>query len=120
MSDAVEDFLASYSGEVRAIALRTRALVLAAFSDAIEQLDIPARIVGYGVTRTYAGLVCAIAPQRTYVNLMFARGTTLPDPELLLEGTGKRARHVKLRSADDVDRPAVRMLLDAAIAMMAR
>ncbi len=120
MSEAVEDFLASYNDEVCEIALRTRALVLAVFPGAIEQLDIPAKIIGYGITRTYAGLVCAIAPQRTYVNLMFAQGTTLPDPEQILEGTGKRARHVKLQSADDVEKPAVRTLLAAAIAAKAR
>lgn len=107
MSEAVEDFLASYDDEVREIASQTRALVLAVFPGAIEQLDIPARIIGYGFTQTYAGLVCTIAPHRTYVNLMFAQDTALPDPEQLLEGTGKRARHVKLRSAADIERPTV-------------
>jgi hypothetical protein len=42
---------------------------------------------------------------------MFSKGTELPDPEGLLEGTGKRARHVKLRSIGDVDRPGVRALV---------
>jgi hypothetical protein len=116
MSETVADFFVAYSDEVREIAQRTRAMVLANFPGAIEQLDPPARIVAYGITRTYAGLVCAIAPQRTYVNLMFAQGTTLPDPEQILEGTGKRARHVKLRTVPNVDSPAVRSLLEAAIA----
>ncbi len=74
-------------------------------------------IVAYGHDRTYAGLICAIAPFRAHVNLMFANGARLPDPAGLLEGTGKHARHVKLRTAADVDRPGVRALLEAAIAV---
>jgi len=50
------------------------------------------------------------------VNLGFAHGISLSDPKGLLEGTGKRARHVKLKSIDDVNRPALRQLLEAAMA----
>ena len=45
---------------------------------------------------------------------MFARGADLADPDGLLEGTGKKARHVKLRNVADVDRPGVRTLLEEA------
>jgi hypothetical protein len=41
---------------------------------------------------------------KSHVNLMLARGTELPDPEGLLTGTGKRARHVELTSAEDLAR----------------
>lgn len=53
-------------------------------------------------------------PQRGQVNLRFFRGTSLDDPEGLLEGTGKAMRHVKVRSIEDADRFAVRDLLVAA------
>jgi hypothetical protein len=33
----------------------------------------------------------------------------------LLEGAGKALRHVKIRSANDADRPALRRLLKAAL-----
>jgi aspartate-semialdehyde dehydrogenase len=42
----------------------------------------------------------------------------LPDPAWLLEGTGKCARHVKLKTRADVEKPAVRALLHAAVAAM--
>ena len=48
---------------------------------------------------------------------MFARGTELADAEQLLEGTGKRARHVKVRSPEDVEKPGVRTLLKEAVAL---
>jgi hypothetical protein len=82
--------------------------------DAIEQVDTPAKLIAYGYDRTYTGLICGIALQKSYVNLMLARGTELPDPDGLLEGTGKKARHVKIRTTDDADRPAVRALVEEA------
>ena len=48
------------------------------------------------------------------MNLEFADGIDLPDPAHRLEGTGKRMRHVKIRSAPDVQHPALRALLVAA------
>ena len=48
------------------------------------------------------------------MNLQFYRGTSLPDPDGLLEGTGKELRHVKLRHAKDARTPAVKALVRAA------
>ena len=118
MTSDVADLLAPYDPRVREVAMRLRDVIVAVVPTAIEQVDPPAKIVGYGFGRGYADLVCAIAPQRTYVNLMFANGATLPDPEGLLEGSGKRARHVKLHTLEQVDAPEVRALLDTAVAAM--
>ena len=57
-----------------------------------------------------------ILPHSAWVNLGFYRGSGLPDPEGLLEGTGARMRHVKIRSLDDAQRPALRSLVAAAYA----
>jgi hypothetical protein len=114
VSDPVEDFLSAYPLEVKTLALKTRTLILDVIPDAIEQFDVPAKLIGYGYDRTYTGLICGIALQKSYVNLMFSRGTELPDPQRLLEGTGKRARHVKIKAPETVDIPAVRSLIEAA------
>jgi len=50
-----------------------------------------------------------------HVDLGFFYGTELPDPKGLLEGTGKLLRHVKIRSLEDLQRPGVCALLEAAI-----
>ncbi len=113
----LENFLAVHPANIRDLALYGRTLILDIFPDAVEMLDEPARLVGYGTDRTYKGLVCGLALQRAYVNLMFARGAELPDPTGLLQGTGKRGRHVKLRRQEDVDDPAVAALLRAALAL---
>jgi hypothetical protein len=115
MKKAIRDFLAPYSPEVRSLALKARALVLDLVPDVREQIDAPAKIIGYGFGPKYADTICVIMPAKAWVNLGFYRATELPDPDSLLEGTGKLHRHVKLRGEEDVDSPALRKLLLAAL-----
>lgn len=110
-----EEFLAAYSPEVRELALQTRALVFESLPDAIEFVDPPSKIIAYGFSSKYADLVCAIAPYKTYVNLIFSRGAALSDPDGLLQGTGKRARHVRIGRVEDLRQPGVRALFEAAV-----
>jgi hypothetical protein len=49
-----------------------------------------------------------------HVNVGFFNGAALDDPAGLLEGTGKRMRHVKLRPFADRNSPAVSVLIAAA------
>jgi hypothetical protein len=51
---------------------------------------------------------------KDHVNVGFFFGALLTDPDRLLEGTGKRGRHVKLRPGRDVDPAALARLVDAA------
>jgi hypothetical protein len=51
---------------------------------------------------------------RDHVNVGFFFGALLKDPARLLEGTGKRGRHVKLRPGREVDSDALAQLVDAA------
>jgi hypothetical protein len=49
-----------------------------------------------------------------HVNVGFFRGAELPDPNGLLEGSGKRMRHVKLGPGREVDGEALTELIEAA------
>ena len=111
MSNPLDTFLASYSREAREIALCLRTLVLEVFPEAVEQIDPKSGIIAYGFDKTYKGLVCAIAPHMKHVNLMFSKGTQIPDLDKLLVGTGKQARHVKIKSEAETENPALRRLL---------
>jgi hypothetical protein len=51
---------------------------------------------------------------KAHVNVGFFFGALLKDPARLLEGTGKRGRHVKLRPGRDVDSAALAQLVEAA------
>jgi hypothetical protein len=114
-----EELLESHSPEVRDIALRARALVLSIYPDAMEQVDPPDHLVAYGHGLKMRAQLWYIAPFKSHVNLGFIRGRELReqhDPGGLLEGTGKNLRHVKLRSLADVERPALRELLEKSLA----
>ncbi len=51
---------------------------------------------------------------KDHVNIGFFFGALLKDPARLLEGTGKRGRHVKLRPGCEVDSAALAQLVDTA------
>ena len=65
-----------------------------------------ADICGPGIPLRFTGRV------RSTFGFPFA--TSLPDPKGLLEGTGKNMRHVKLRSAEDLEKKGLRELIVAA------
>ena len=111
----VRTFLSIYSPQVQAIAWKVRQLVLELVPEAIEQLDLPARMIAYGFERSYNDTICVIMPLKAGVNLGFPRGASLPDPAGLLAGTGKRARHVRLSEPGEVDNPALHTLLKLTI-----
>jgi Domain of unknown function (DU1801) len=112
----VDVILEGRSPAVREIFEALRLLVRAVMPDAAEQVDVPDRLLAFGFgppggTRM-KGLAIALIPHSAHVNLQLADGADLEDPTGIVEGTGKRIRHVKCRSLDDVARPAIRQLLE--------
>ena len=114
MNSSIDDFLAICSPAVRDLAQQLRGLIRRVMPTAIEQVDLPSNLIGYGLDGTYSGLICAITPYKTHVSLLFAHGAALPDPEHLLEGEGKGVRRVKIMTPADIDNPAVHTLLTSA------
>jgi hypothetical protein len=60
--------------------------------------------------------VFAIRASANGVKLYFNRGKELPDPEKLLQGSGKQARSIHLEGPSTLARPAVARLIEEAIA----
>ncbi|MBP2331070.1 hypothetical protein JOF56_011455 [Kibdelosporangium banguiense] len=71
--------------------------------------------IGYGTSTGYKGLKFTVAPFTGYVRLGIAGGASLPDPEGLMQGTGKVHRHIKIRTAEELADPALLTLLHAAL-----
>ena len=114
MANEFDRLLFAFSPEIRELAMQTRALILKAIPKLQEQVDSPGKLAGYGFSPKYADTLCVILPAEGWVTLGIGRATELPDPFHLLEGKGKVHRHVKLRTAADVQAPALRQLLRAA------
>ncbi|HYT37353.1 MAG TPA: hypothetical protein VEL49_09260, partial [Ktedonobacteraceae bacterium] len=62
METAVQALLASYTPLVRDLALKLRALVLEVIPNALEHVDAPDKIIGYGFSLQMADTICVIAP----------------------------------------------------------
>ena len=58
-----------------------------------------------------AGPFCYLHSTKHHATLGFERGTSLADPELLLEGEGRNMRHVKLMPGANVNTQALVFLL---------
>jgi hypothetical protein len=93
----VRELYPDAADEVRAILEELRALVQAQLPDAHEVFYHGA--LGYGPTESYADRILYISAQKSDANLGFFYGAHLADPRHLLEGTGQRMRHVKIRTA---------------------
>jgi hypothetical protein len=112
----VDDFFDGYPTTVRDLALGLRAIVRSAIPEALETLDRSARVVGYGFGPGYADTICVIIPSKKGVKLGIVRGTELPDPKSLLEGSGKVHRHVAFTKNSDLRKAGFKPLLAAAVA----
>ena len=117
-STALRGFLEAYDPAISRLYLEARKCVLEAAPDANELIydAYNAVTTAYSFTERLRGAFCHVAAYRAYVNLGFNLGARLPDPERILVGKGARIRHVRISSAADLARPAVRSLLREAIA----
>ena len=116
--DDLAALVGNKSETVREVYLAAHRLVLETLPDVAYSTDRVDGVTGYGVRQYgYGGWgLAALAAHAKWASLMFTRGADLDDPDGLLEGTGKKMRHVKLRSLEQFDarRGALRRLIEAA------
>ncbi|WP_210508351.1 DUF1801 domain-containing protein [Naasia sp. SYSU D00057] len=104
-----------FAEPIPALALGSRALILDVFPRAVEVVWAQQRTAGYGTgPKKMTEQFCWLAPYPKHVVFGFYYATELPDPEGILEGTGRLMRHVKIRRPEDLDRPALRELVTLA------
>ncbi|GAA3113324.1 hypothetical protein GCM10010449_39440 [Streptomyces rectiviolaceus] len=114
MDERIEQVLAAREQAVAELGRGACELALDRFPDAVITVD--GNDIGFGTGSGYKGLVFTVAPAKAHVTLGIAGGARLPDPAGLMEGSGKLHRHVKIRRPDDLRRPELRDLMDAALA----
>lgn len=112
---AIDAWLATQAPELGALARRWFARMRDCGSDVRETMhdNCPTACVedaAFG----YVGVF------RAHASVGFFHGAELQDPTGLLEGSGKRMRHVKLKPGRDVDAPALEALIRAAYADIRR
>ena len=101
------------------IARALRLTVLDGFPGARETFDRGDGLLAFGVGGSMRDFYFAIIPHKAHVNLQLADGVDLPNPDGRIEGTGKRVRHVKVRSIEDATAPWLRAAIVAQLAYRA-
>jgi hypothetical protein len=104
----LEEYLSQYPEEMNSITKNLRNLILEIVPDMDELVKWK------NLFYEKNGFVCAIVIHKDHVNLEFARGTEIEDPNGVLEGTGKKIRHLKIRKSDEIKFDELKkMLLEA-------
>lgn len=105
---SVDDYFDDLDPPLQDIAIELRRLVFAAIPDAKEALkwSVPT----YSVNKN----ICSIIAHKKQVNLQIFRGAQIKSSNLL-EGTGKDMRHLKIFSADDIEKGRVEQCLKQAM-----
>jgi hypothetical protein len=74
-------------------------------------------VIGFGPNERASDAIVSLLVVADHVTLCFiSDGPSLPDPDRLLKGSGTVVRHIRLASAQDLDRPAIQALVTAALA----
>jgi hypothetical protein len=115
MADDVEAFFKRYSPEVEELSRDSRTLITELLPNAKETVYAGWKVVWYSLSGGMKDGIVGIHPQKNHVNLIFLRGNELKDPDNLLEGTGRKGRHIKIRKKDEINKEALKSLvLDSA------
>ena len=111
-----KDALALSNPKTKKLANALRKLISGIYPKVVEVPWPRLHVIGYGIgPKKSTEHFCYIAPYGEHVNLGFNYGLGLPDPDQLLEGAGKKFRHVKIQTIEDVKRSPLKKLLQAAI-----
>ena len=105
-----DDWLANVDPRLRPIATKLRRMFLEAGPDLRESIKWGNPCFEKKVRTFY------IASQADkYVTLGLWQGALLPNLDGLIEGTGKRMRHVKIRTAEELENPKVGRIIREAV-----
>ena len=115
-------FIAKYTPEIGALARAALTKMRARLPGAIELVydNYNALAIGFSPTERASDAIFSIALYPRWVSLFFFPGVDLPDPEKLLKGSGKVTRHIVLKGATDLDKPAIKALMKHALERSAK
>ena len=111
------DLLSITEENLRPILSELRKVIFTIDPDACEVVRLGDRAATYGIgpQKMKEGYTY-ILPHKSWVNLGFFQGSTLTDPHGVMEGTGKKMRHIKIHSIEDTARIEIHDIIKKALA----
>jgi hypothetical protein len=114
----LKGFIAKFDPHLRKLIRECRSAMRKRFPTANELVydNYNFFVIGYSTTERPSDCVVSLAANAKGIGLSFYRGSTLPDPRGLLQGSGNQNRFVRLAGVETLGQPEVQELLDAAVA----
>jgi hypothetical protein len=114
----LDGFIDRYSPEIATDARQALTFMTARLPTATRLVydNYNGLVVGFGTSEKVGDIILSIALYPRWVTLFFLRGTVLPDPDGLLQGSGSTVRSVRLQPISRLETPEVGALIDAAVA----
>jgi hypothetical protein len=113
----LDDFLGKYEPAIRKKTMEALRKMRARLPGAVQLVydNYNALAIGFGPTERASDAIFSIAVYPRWVTLFFLDGAELPDPQRVLQGSGKVVRHVVLTSTDILDTAPIRTLMREAL-----
>ena len=114
----LESFIDKFTSEVAALARACLSKMRARLPGATQLVydNYNFLAIGFGPSEKTSHAIFSIALAPRWVDLFFLQAAgELPDPQKLLLGSGRMARHIVIQSASQLDHPAVQTLMAAAL-----
>ena len=112
------EFIARFTPAVAALARRALVKMRKLTPGALELVydNYNALAIGFSPTERAGDGIFSIAIFPGHPSLFFLQGAKLPDPTRRLRGSGNVVRHIVIEDVAMFDEPAVRCLIDVALA----
>jgi hypothetical protein len=113
----LDGFIDKYTSDVAATARQCLKKMRTRLPGAIQLVydNYNALAIGFSPSERSSEAIFSIVLYPRYVTLFFLQGKNVPDPNMLLQGSGKIVRTIRLENASDLDKPAVKELISAAL-----
>lgn len=113
----LDAMIARQPPEMRKLAKSVLAKLRPRFPGAIEMVydKTNTLVIGFCPDERASNVITSMAVYRRWINLYFFEGDAMSDPQGLLQGSGAMVRHIRITSADELDRPAVKALIVEAL-----
>jgi hypothetical protein len=110
MKAELDRIIAKQTPEMAKLTKAVLAKLRPRFPGAVEMVYDKKRglVVGFCPDDRASNVINSIGVYSKWINLYFFEGDSLPDPDRLLQGTGQIVRHIRIDSAADLDRPALK------------
>lgn len=114
-----DENLSNHTADVQGAARVLEEVIRTELPDVVVQYDPGNGLLAFGRSMRMRDLLFALIPHAGWVNLQLADGALLPNPDGLIEGTGKRTRHIRVPTAEKARSNPVRNAVRAQLAHQA-